>query len=56
MDFDYDVVTKHSTSWHEILKNALPGTAMREVYRSKMEGKPGRQLSRTHFGLKNGAA
>lgn len=54
MDFDYDVVTKDSTSWHDILKNALPGTAMSEVYRSKMEGKPGALVNTP--GVKTGDA
>ena len=38
--YDYDVITYKATSWHGILKTALPGTAMSQVYNEKMDGNP----------------
>ena len=37
---DYNVITFEATSWHGLLKTALPGTAMSQVFRDKMEGNP----------------
>ena len=39
MKYDYNVITNGATSWHGILKAALPGTAMSQVYK-KMDGNP----------------
>ena len=36
----YKVIVTESTSSHEILKTAIPGTAMHQVYYETMEGKP----------------
>ena len=37
---DYNVITYEATSWHSLLKTALPGTAMRKVFDDKMDGNP----------------
>ena len=36
----YDVITFEASSWHGLLKTALPGTAMSQVFKDKMEGDP----------------
>ena len=38
--YDYNVITLKATSWHGILKRALPGTGMSQVYEEKMAGNP----------------
>ena len=38
--YGYNVMTFEATSWHELLKNSLPGTAMSRVYNEKMDGDP----------------
>ena len=38
--YGYNVITFDGTSWHGVLKTALPDTSMSHVYKNKMEGNP----------------
>ena len=38
LKYGYDVITFEATSWHGLLKRALPGTAMSQVFKDKMDG------------------